>query len=81
MDVNSNSSTAESSGPVADSSPQVGGPRVNNACEACRAAKVKCTASSSQLGICRRYVFEDVYNFPSLFARSVVDFVSFFFFF
>ncbi|KAI6364315.1 hypothetical protein MCOR31_007485 [Pyricularia oryzae] len=54
MDVNSNPSTAESSGPVADSSPQVGGPRVNNACEACRAAKVKCTASSSQLGICRR---------------------------
>jgi len=33
----------------ADSKP----PRVTNACEACRAAKVKCTASI-QLGICRR---------------------------
>lgn len=30
-------------------------PRITNACEACRSAKVKCQASS-QLGICRRYV-------------------------
>jgi hypothetical protein len=29
-------------------------PRITNACEACRAAKVKCQASN-QLGICRRY--------------------------
>ncbi|TLS21970.1 uncharacterized protein PpBr36_09463 [Pyricularia pennisetigena] len=58
MNANSNPATASSSSssnPAADSSPQVGGPpRVNNACEACRAAKVKCTASNSQLGICRR---------------------------
>jgi len=30
-------------------------PRITNACEACRSAKVKCQASN-QLGICRRYV-------------------------
>ncbi|TLD22203.1 hypothetical protein PspLS_08194 [Pyricularia sp. CBS 133598] len=54
MDANSNPSTASTSGPAAESSSQVAGPRVNNACEACRAAKVKCTASSSQLGVCRR---------------------------
>ncbi|KAK3298582.1 uncharacterized protein B0H64DRAFT_385569 [Chaetomium fimeti] len=28
-------------------------PRITNACEACRAAKVKCQAST-QLGICKR---------------------------
>jgi len=30
-------------------------PRITNACEACRSAKVKCQASS-QLGICKRLV-------------------------
>lgn len=33
--------------------PGVPRPRISNACEACRAAKVKCQ-SSNQLGICKR---------------------------
>ncbi|KAH8886800.1 hypothetical protein GQ53DRAFT_750450 [Thozetella sp. PMI_491] len=36
-----------------DSQPQHPRPKVTNACEACRSAKVKCQASN-QLGICRR---------------------------
>ncbi|KAK4196179.1 hypothetical protein QBC40DRAFT_287771 [Triangularia verruculosa] len=38
---------------VSEQAPAVPRPRVTNACEACRSAKVKCMASN-QLGICKR---------------------------
>ncbi|KAK0656786.1 hypothetical protein B0T16DRAFT_319036 [Cercophora newfieldiana] len=44
----------ESTGPAPSAeSPVVPRPRITNACEACRSAKVKCQASN-QLGICKR---------------------------